>query len=304
MYQLGLYIDLDNIYGACLDHFGIKVGNSKFLEYERCIIEQFLYSLYLIRSLMVDSLDRNDINIRFVKAFAEFENLPFSKTINIQQILSSVGIKLITPFYVKAGKRKNKNASDIQLALEVATDLSIKRLDLDGIAIFSGDIDMYPVASWIKEHFGRDVYIVSYSKRINSIYQNLGNFVKVLYIDELFRHTYYKCRHLESSQDNQAILKTQGENIEFSTQQESSCDKFIQKTIEGLKNWLKKNDYATTGLIITNWLPRWDLDIGQKQANECLKRLIEEGLLDKEGIVFQKEYEEGDNLIGRFFLSP
>ncbi|QID32608.1 hypothetical protein [Pampinifervens florentissimum] len=71
-----------------------------------------------------------------------------------------------------------------------------------------------------------------------------------------------------------------------------------------MKNWLKKNDYATTGLIITNWLPRWNLDMDQKQANECLKRLIEEGLLDKEGIVFQKEYEEGDNLIGRFFLSP
>ncbi len=78
------------------------------------------------------------------------------------------------------------------------------------------------------------------------------------------------------------------------------CAKFEEKVIAGLKSWLKKEEYATTGLIIGNWLPKWNLELDIEQANECLKKLILSGRLEQEGISFEKLDEKDGFIIGKF----
>lgn len=289
MKRLGIYVDFDNLYGACLDFLEISIDSHRTKDRTeiKTIIESFL-EIFFIELTEYFS----NYYISFIKVFAEFENLPHSRLVNIQQVLSSVGVRIITPFYVKVGKRKTKNASDIQLALEVATDFSIKKIDIDSIAIVSGDIDMYPLVSWFREHIGKEVFLMSLSKRLNSIYKKLDRFIYVFLLDDIFR---------KAQRVVQERLKT--EEIR-QVEQLEDCERFKMETINGLKKWFAKGkgEYVTTKLIIENWLPRWNINIDKLRANECLKYLVnDKERLMHEGIVFHLEREREGIIIGKFF---
>lgn len=74
------------------------------------------------------------------------------------------------------------------------------------------------------------------------------------------------------------------------------CAKFEEKVIPGLK----REEYATTGLIIESWLPKWNLEMDVRQANECLRRLILSGKLGQDGIFFEESGKKDGFIVGKF----
>ena len=310
-----LYLDFDNIYGGCLDYLGIRTDESisplQFEVFSRSL-ECFLRRL----SLSFPG------ECAVIKAFAEYENLPHIKVFNpgIQIFLHNIGIKPINPF-VSSGKKKkkNKNASDIALTLEVVNDLIVKRIPTDSVVICSGDIDFYPLISWIREHTDKNVYIMSFSKRTNKLYTKVFDFSqmdKIINIDNLLMECltqvldqlsseyskYSYDRKFEWLKEKVKNLLPQKYNsikdlgqtvIQAQRAEDERFNKFMDKVLEGLKNWLKNKDHATTGLIIRNWLPRWNLNLTIEEANEFLVYMIENGDLERKGFKFEGTIERG-----------
>jgi len=305
-----VYLDFDNIYGGCLDYLGIK-AKEPISPLQGIIFSQVLECfLSKIPSLLPCG------ECAFIKAFAEYENLPHSKVFKpgIQIFLHNIGIKPISPF-VSSGKRKNKNASDIALTLEVVNDLIIKGIPVDSVIICSGDIDFYPLISWIREHTNKHVYIMSLSKRTSQVYNRVFDFSnsdRLIWLDDLLTGCFRNI--LEEKVDNLKVYSSdkgiewfkgkvrnllpdkydsikdigQGKPDE-QIKTDLECEEFKKKVLEGLKSWLKKNEYASTGLIITNWFPKWNLDLDEEEANECLKELIENRAFEEEGFTFKGE---------------
>ncbi len=300
--------------GGCLDYLGIRVDKpiSKlqfkvFSQVLECFLGKFPFLL-------------SKGECAFIKAFAEYENLPHSKAFKpgIQIFLHNIGIKPISPF-VSSGKRKNKNASDIALSLEVVNDLIIKKVPVDSVVICSGDIDFYPLISWIREHINKSIYVTSFSKRTSQVYNKVFDFSdseRLIWLDDLLieclrctlrdiladfknylfdsKVSWFKEKVEKFLPEEYNSIKDLGQReLNTSIKLDDKCRKFKKKVLEGLRSWLKKNEYASTGLIITNWLPRWNLDLDEEEANECLKELIESGELEREGFRFEGEVEEG-----------
>lgn len=309
-----IYLDFDNIYGGCLDYLGIK-ATEPISPLQRAVFSRVLECfLSKIPSLLLHYRE-----CVFMKAFAEYENLPNSKVFRpgIQIFLHNIGIRPISPF-VSSGKRKNKNASDIALTLEVVNDLIIKGIPVNSVVICSGDIDFYPLIAWIREHTNKDIYIMSFSKRTSQVYGRVFDFKdsdRLIWFDDLLKGclkdvlekelsklgSYISDQRLEWFKGKvQELIPEKYDSIKYIGQSEipisigsdKKCKKFKDKVLEGLKNWLRRNEYASTGLIITNWLPRWNLDLDEEEANKCLKELIESGDLEKEGFIFEGEIQD------------
>lgn len=318
----GVYIDFDNLYGSCLEYLNIKprdkISECKII-FLKCFIEILFKNLW--KRLSVD-----DNVVAYMKAFSEYESLPFSKNFeaSIPVFLHNVGVKPINPFVKYNRNSKNKNASDISLALEVVTDLVVKKVPVDAVVIISGDVDFYPLASWIRENTNKDVYIASHTNRASSMYTSMLEYFTKM--DSLYSKSLHAC--VEKLQKGQLCIKTSLDNsfwewikslvlkripdeisfielqildIDSANTQDpakSKCEKFTEKLIEGLKYWLKKKDYATTGLIFRNWLPKWDIGMDEKEANECLKNIL--NLLKEHCIEFIMEQECEGLIIGKF----
>jgi len=248
---------------------------------------------------------------------------------------------------------------DISLTLEVVNDLVLKRIPLDAVVLFSGDIDFYPLISWMREHTGKDVFLISFldglKKAYIDIFSHLIGTENIIYaeyyllkvlkevsdygfleselkqtdfqrvlssVDELKewfedvlnhlgKRKFPTCREkLEDSHGNRfraireniKVLKTFSEKELKFTILGNSCEKFREKLINGLKSWLKNNKKASTGLIIKGWFPRWKLELSEEKANECLRKLIESGDLEKKGFRFEGEIKD-NMVIGEITLS-
>ncbi len=308
-----IYLDFDNIYGGCLDYLGIK-AKEPISPLQGVMFSQVLECFL---SKIPSLLPRGEC--AFIKAFAEYENLPHSKAFKpgIQIFLHNIGIKPISPF-VSSGKRKNKNASDIALTLEVVNDLIIKGIPVDSVIICSGDIDFYPLISWIREHTNKNIYIMSFSKRTSRVYNKVFDFSdseRLIWLDDLLTSCFKnileeRVGNLKGYSSDKGLewfkekvwnlipekydsIKDIGQGKpDKPIKTDGECEKFKKKVLEGLKSWLRKNEYASTGLIITNWLPRWNLDLDEEEANKCLKELIESGDLEKEGFIFEGEVQD------------
>ncbi len=120
---------------------------------------------------------------KYIKAFAEYENLPHKDRFNpnIPSFLYNLGVKPVNPFvaYSRNSGKENKNASDIALSLEVVSDILIKKNPIDLIIIASGDIDLYPLVSWIREYTDKEIFIASFENRLNNIYKQVLDFFAI-----------------------------------------------------------------------------------------------------------------------------
>ena len=183
--KYGVYIDFDNIIGGFKASLGIEDNNIHSFQkiLFPVVLKKFLQNIRIVK------LENG--NILFKKAFAEFHNLPIKKDLlrtEPQIFLNNIGIKPINPFVVRSGsKGKKKNAADISLTLEVINDLILKKNPLDAVVLCSGDIDFYPLISWIKEHTGKSIYLISFADDINGIYfdifAHLENLENILYAE-------------------------------------------------------------------------------------------------------------------------
>jgi len=345
----GVYIDFDNLIGGLIASLGIK-GNTNLSPLKRTlfpiILKKFLQNLRILGNTKAI----RESKPLFKKVFSEYHNLPLKNLLLPEPpvFLNNIGITPINPFVVSSGT-KNKNASDISLTLEVVNDLVLKRIPLDAVVLFSGDIDFYPLISWIREHTGKDVFLISFSDRLKrayiDIFRHLIGIENIIYaeyfllevlkvvsdyrfleselkrvdlrrvlssVDELKEWFEDVLNHLgkrkfpthrvklEDSHGNEfwtireniKVLKTFSEKELKFTILGNSCEKFREKLISGLKNWLKTHEKASTGLIIKSWFPRWKLNMSEEEANECLKKLIESGDLEKEGFRFEGSIEK------------
>jgi len=173
-----IYLDFDNIYNGLLDTLNIKAKprskDEKPTDFQIYILREVLKCL--ISSLSIVFPER----AKYIKAFAEYENLPHKNRFNpnIPLFLYNLGVKPVNPFvaYSKSSRKKNKNASDIALSLEVVSDILIKKNPIDLIIIASGDIDLYPLVSWIREYTDKEIFIASFKNRLNNIYKQVLDF--------------------------------------------------------------------------------------------------------------------------------
>lgn len=324
----GVYIDFDNLYGSCIHYLGMnydpddkkddkkdehKVSEHKF-SFFKCFIENLLRII------------KNELpEVAYMKAFAEYESLPFSKNFEtgIPVFLHNLGVKPINPFVKYNRNSKNKNASDISLALEVVTDLIVKKVPIDVVIIISGDADFYPLASWIRENTDKGVYIASHSSRASSMYINIQEyFIK---IDKLYLHSLQKCMEdLQKGQlnfqtypdnsfwewirdmkpiSNKEYLKSVVDNANENLKNlpKSECKEFTERLIYGLRRWFEeKNTEVKTGLVFKSWFPRWNIKIDIKKANDCLKIILASGILSQHGIEFVEEERTESFVKGTF----
>lgn len=323
----GLYIDFDNLYGAFLAHSATESRkDSKLTNLQKrllpVLLEQFLKNVKTSIEYTFDLL--------YSKAFADYDKLPHKNflNINVPVLLHNIGIKPYNPF-ISTGKHKNKNAADISLTLTVVEDLIIKRLDVKSVILFTGDIDFYPLISWLRENSGKRIYIMSFEDRLNSNYRKLmGEYI--ILVDEIFLNSVKELpgtlsddeMNMFQTLDNASIIWLKefiGNAFDDEVPEEwnrimssiavgdksepdDECGEFISKMVSGLKNWLSRNLEASTGLIIKNWMPRWGLTISEIQANDCLRRAYYGGILEKEGIEMIIEQETDGIIMGTFRL--
>jgi hypothetical protein len=291
-------------------------------------------SLYLVQSplssfsYIEEEIEREKHYCLCVKVFAEYEMLPLSNLFSpsIQIFLHNTGVTPLNPFIAFSKSRENRNAADLALALSVIEDVVVKRIPAEAIIVCTCDIDLYPLLVWLREHTGKEVYLGGFSKRTNSIYDATMTDEKILMdkyleialrgaivtlskwwfskkaktlreedLDFVSRLPYIDDGKKEELKLKLSMLKQEEEKV-FKYQ----CSKFEEKIVAGLRNWLKKEEYATTGLIIESWLPKWNLELDVRQANECLKNLILSGNLEQEGIFFEKSEEKDGFIIGKF----
>jgi hypothetical protein len=190
--QYGLYLDFDNLVGGFEANLYIK--GKVYTPFQRKFIP-------LLLKKFLQSLQINDKYPRFKKAFGEYHNLPFKELLNSVKknyfvFLNDIGITPLNPFVVSSSK-KNKNAADICLTLEVVNDLILKNIPLDAIVIFSGDIDFYPLISWVLAHTNKKIFLISFTDRLNKKYYNI--FSHLIGLEYLIPAEFYLVTALDKS---------------------------------------------------------------------------------------------------------
>jgi len=331
-----VFIDLDNVYRGLIDNLDLKINpqskEEKPTKFQLLILKEMLRCV--LKSLSYTEKEK----ARYIKAFAEYDNLPFQNIFqtNVPAFLYNLGIKPINPFTAysnKGRKKKNTNASDVALTLEVVSDILVKNVPIKLIIIVSGDIDFYPLVSWIKEYTNKEVLILSFKNRLNPIYKELIDFHTHLannneiltYLDKSLRYCLenivkiiFENQYCLLKLNNEFIFLTQKDIdwlvhninklitdnkeklinlININREKLQTINSFIQNIVDGIKIWLNEHNYISTNLIIENWLPKWNLNISEKEANICLKNL--KPYLEKLGYKFE-EKEFDNKLIGKF----
>jgi len=162
MCKLGIYIDFDNIWASVLDLVSEiklkKESKENINKLERCFIDLIDKVIY----------EFNDENIKYIKAFSDFEKLPFSKQINIIDILHSKGIQTYIPYV-----RNNKDMSDRALIISAIKDIAIDKRNLDKIILLTGDIDYLPLFEFLSESTEVSFEIYSFKNRLSDGYKEV-----------------------------------------------------------------------------------------------------------------------------------
>ena len=332
MGRIAVYVDLDNIYGGVLDKLGIRLSQAKLSVFQRELLKRVMsYFITLMeRKLFLTSdfeilkveNEQDYICISF-KTFAVYEKLPHANIVfqpSFQSFLHTLGATPINPFV----DSKRKNAADIALILEVIEDVVIKKIPADSVMVCTGDSDLYPLISWLKMHTGKEIIISGFGGRVNRIYSQTPVVNRKVLLDAYLEKAVNKVvkkiidkgdlrnfkdedlnfvEKLSILEDN---LKSSLINYIKKTRDSEPEDnykyrKFKEKLLKALKSWLSKNDYASTGVVINSWLPRWKLDIDVAEANQYLKKILSSGELEHEGIKFIEEKKESDFIVGSFY---
>ena len=202
------------------------------------------------------------------------------------------------------------------------------------MVIATCDIDLYPLIVWLKEHTGLPIILATFRERVNSIYFSTLRNNEILYFDfqiekaiknsihYLLNDKLETVKQIIKSEDLNYLkrfhdsknpydsilykweldefLEKLGTNSPQSQNIEANYEKFKTKLLKALLSWIDRDREVKTGLIIGSWLPRWNLNISTEEANEYLKRFIEEELPNHPEITFEKQEERDGVIIGTF----
>ncbi len=282
------------------------------------------------------SFTNSDFHLLCFKVFAEYENLPHAQRFSpgLPTQLHQVGATPFTPFIPHKKKKKARNSADLALALSAIEDLTIKKIPADRVVIATCDIDLYPLIVWLKEHTGLPIILATFRERVNSIYLSTLRNNEILYFDfqiekaiknsihYLLNDKLETVKQIIKSEDLNYLkrfhdsknpydsilykweldefLEKLGTNSPQSQNIEANYEKFKTKLLKALLSWIDRDREVKTGLIIGSWLPRWNLNISTEEANEYLKRFIEEELPNHPEITFEKQEERDGVIIGTF----
>jgi len=267
-----------------------------------------------------------------IKVFAEYDNLPLSTRFSpsMTVFLHNVGVIPVNPFVAYSKKKENRNAADVALTLSAIEDILIKEIPAEAVIICTHDIDLYPLILWLIEHTGKEILLASFPERTNRLYNSvlvgdrvnlnvylrlaveeasknlaggMGEITKKLSLTEKDLEFMEKIEDTFGSTYVSDLREKMEREILHSSEKidKEICEKFKKKLFSGLKGWLRKEGFASTGLIIGSWLPKWNLGISDLQANECLKQIIQGKEFEEEGIYFEFEKEKDGLIYGKFY---
>jgi hypothetical protein len=164
MDNIGVYIDFDNIWASILDNvptllkYDIDEDNKKY------ITTEFEYTIGKI----IDSIKSNNANIKFIKAFSDFDQLLFIQDINVIDILHTKGIQTYMPYV-----RNNKDMSDRALIISTIKDIAIDKRNINKMLLLTGDIDYLPLFEFLSESTTVEFEILSFKNRFNQGYNEV-----------------------------------------------------------------------------------------------------------------------------------
>lgn len=281
----GVYLDWDNIWGGILHYFSIKVDPQHpiiLTSNQKNQIEEFI-------NVFSSKLHETQSDVRYIKAFADFDRLPYANTFSpsITNILHNAEIEPF-PSFVRAGKFALKDASDRSLMLEVVEDVFFAKKIINCVIIASGDVDFYPLITFIREHSEKKICLLSFSKSLNSFYQTISYLKKdggIILIDDLVSsHTFTSLPLVTEPLAPLAEDKiTNGKDVgtEGSQDDNQIYISFKDQLIKNIKRWERnKQQSVKTGLIIRSWIPHWQPPLTVKSANNYLARMQDEGLIE------------------------
>lgn len=263
----GIYLDFDNIWGGILDFLSIKYdpqSPTPLTPAQKNQVEQFISELPSnLNSILPD--------IRFMKAFADFDRLPYAASFSpsITSILYNSEIEP-HPSFVKAGKVKLKDASDRTLMLEIIEDVFFTKKGIDCVVIGSGDVDFYPIMTFLREHSDKKVSVLAFRHGFSSFYSKISYIAKdgTHMIDDIMSHL-------------KATPVTVSVPAVAPTQQEDKFEKFKAALLKGVRNWeSSKNEAVRTGLVISSWIPRWGITLTPEEIEGYFKRLKDDKVID------------------------
>lgn len=266
----GVYLDWDNIWGGILDFLSIKydpANPTPLITNQKQLIENFVAELPI-------KLHANLPDIRFIKAFADFDRLPYANSFSpsITSMLYNAEIEP-HPSFVKAGKVKLKDASDRTLMLEVIEDIFFTDKTIDCVIIGSGDVDFYPLVTFIREHSDKKVSMLTFRNGLSHFYNKISYLAKdgIYMIDDMMSH------HKVLSILQPEIVTVATAEVEPTIEYEQ----FKNKLLNGIKNWQNnKGSDVKTGLVVNSWLPRWGLNLTIEQIELYFNRLKDEKIID------------------------
>jgi len=181
-----IYIDFENFWYSVLlieDSF----VNPKELKSNNGIKENLKQQLKKLITEIIKYIEQNHkTEVRFIKAFADFNNLPIANELKIIDEIREMGIETITP-YVSG----YKDMSDRALIVSVMEDLLHENENLEKIFIITGDIDYYPLFEFISKNYKNEFYIVSFRNRLSRKYESVF-FMKnrIIQLDSLIREDF------------------------------------------------------------------------------------------------------------------
>jgi hypothetical protein len=270
----GIYLDWDNIWGGILDFLSIKYDPAHpapLVSNQRRQIENFVNELPM-------KLHEALPDIRFIKAFADFDRLPYANSFSpsITSMLYNAEIEP-HPSFVRAGKVKLKDASDRTLMLEVIEDIFFTDKTIDCVIIGSGDVDFYPLVTFIREHSDKKVSILTFRNGLSHFYYKISYLTKdgIHMFDDMMSHH----KTLPLSEPHTAIEPkiVEPEALEG----EQIYERFKNKLLTGIKNWTSnKGQHVRTGLVVNSWLPKWQLILTTEQVENYFERLKSEGIIE------------------------
>ena len=173
----GLYIDFDNFWNSILD---LVTEIRKRDEKDKNIMNNIENKFNEILDNLLSNLKQKNLEIKFIKAYADFNNLPYSNVINIIDMLHKKGIKTIHPYV-----RGNKDMSDRALIIGVIDDLFFNE-NVDSIFILTGDIDYLPLFDFISSKTEKEFFLISFENRFNNAYKEIFYLEnKIVFLDEI-----------------------------------------------------------------------------------------------------------------------
>jgi len=203
---VGLYIDFDNLWASILD---IVPEIKKKDEDDKSILNKIIQKLNDTLNQIIKTLEEENMEIKFIKAYSDYTQLLFNDKINIIDILHKKGIKTIHPYV-----RGNKDMSDRALIIGVIEDIFFSE-NVDLILVLTGDIDYLPLFEFISSKTEKDFSLISFKNRLNKGYEELFYLKnKILIIDDLLEIDSVELEDEKKFEIFKEFLEEKGLNID------------------------------------------------------------------------------------------